>query len=74
ETGFYEATRLFKQGFYNYKYILLNPDGSVNDGIISGDFDETENQYTVVAYYRELGGRYDRVIGAGSANSRNITN
>lgn len=74
ETGFYEATRLFKQGFYNYKYILLNPDGSVNDGIISGDFDETENQYTVVAYYRELGGRYDRVVGAGSANSRNITN
>jgi hypothetical protein len=74
ESGFYEGKRLFKQGFYNYKYILLNPDGSVNDGIISGDFDETENQYTVVVYYCELGGRYDRVVGAGSANSRNITN
>lgn len=74
ETGYYETTRLFKQGFYNYKYILLNPDGSVDDGFISGDYDETENQYTVLVYYRELGGRYDRIIGAGSGNSRNITN
>lgn len=70
----YELQRLFKQGFYNYKYILLNKNGSVNDGVISGDFDETENQYTVLVYYRELGGRYDRIVGAGSANSRNITN
>lgn len=74
QTGAYETSRLFKQGFYNYKYILLNKDGSVNSGIISGDFDETENQYTVLVYYRELGGRYDRIVGAGSANSRNITN
>jgi hypothetical protein len=28
----------------------------------------------VLAYYRGVGGRYDRVIGVGSANSRNITN
>lgn len=74
EKGGYETKRLFKQGFYNYKYILLNKDGSVNDGIISGNFDETENQYTVLVYYRELGARYDRIVGAGSANSRNITN
>ncbi len=70
----YELERPFKQGYYNYKYILLNEDGSVNDGIISGDFDKTENQYTVLVYYRELGGRYDRIVGVGSANSRNITN
>ena len=74
QKGVYELQRPFKQGFYNYKYILLNEDGSVNDGIISGDFDKTENQYTVLVYYRELGGRYDRIVGAGSANSRNITN
>lgn len=70
----YEVTKLLKQGFYNYKYILLNKDGSVNSGFISGDFDETENQYTVLVYYRELGARYDRIVGAGSGNSRNITN
>lgn len=74
KTGLYEGRRLFKQGFYNYKYVLVMPDGTVDGGFISGNFDETENQYTVLVYYREPGGRYDRVIGVGSANSKNITN
>ncbi|MDQ7917690.1 DUF5103 domain-containing protein [Mesonia sp. MT50] len=70
----YETKRLFKQGFYNYKYVLLEKDGTINEGYFSGDFDKTENQYTVLAYYKELGGRYDRIIGVGSGSSRNITN
>ncbi|MDT0293292.1 DUF5103 domain-containing protein [Mesonia ostreae] len=70
----YETKRLFKQGFYNYKYVLLEKDGTINEGYFSGNFDETENQYTVLAYYKELGGRYDRIVGIGSASSRNITN
>ncbi|MBW2960944.1 DUF5103 domain-containing protein [Mesonia aestuariivivens] len=74
KTEVYEGKRLFKQGFYNYKYVLVNPDKSINEGFNSGNFDETENQYTILAYYREIGGRYDRIIGVGSANSRNISN
>jgi|AntDeeMinimDraft_5_1070356.scaffolds.fasta_scaffold00668_5 hypothetical protein len=74
ESGYFEGKRLFKQGFYNYKYVLKKPDGSVNTIFFSNSFDETENQYVVLAYYRGVGGRYDRVIGVGSANSRNITN
>lgn len=73
-TGYYENARLFKQGFYNYKYVLLNNDGSLNEGFISGNFDETENQYTILIYYRNPGARYDQLIGVGSANSRNISN
>ncbi|WP_443089596.1 type IX secretion system plug protein [Zunongwangia sp. HRR-M8] len=74
ETGYYETARLFKQGFYNYKYVLVNKDGSIDEGFISGNYDETENEYTVLVYYREIGGRYDRIIGLGSANSSNISN
>src|SRR5690554_3526886 len=70
----YKNTRLFKQGFYNYKYVLVNRDGTIDSGAISGDFWETENDYTVIAYYRELGGRYDRIIGVGGANSSTISN
>ncbi len=73
-TGYYENARLFKQGYYNYKYVLLNRDGSIDDGYISGNFDETENEYIILAYYRSPGARYDRLIGIGSANSRNISN
>ena len=50
------------------------PNGSIDEGFNSGNFDETENQYTILAYYREVGGRYDRIVGVGSANSRNISN
>ena len=66
--------RLFKQGFYNYKYVVVNRDGTVNGGAVSGDFWQTENDYTVLVYFRDLGARYDRIIGAGSANSININN
>ena len=74
EKDVYENARLFKQGFYNYTYILLKPDGTIDPGFISGNFDKTENQYTILAYYRDIGSRFDRVIGKGEANSVNITN
>lgn len=73
-TGKFYLDRLFKQGFYNYRYVLRRPDGSVEPGFISGNFDETENEYTIITYYRAPATRYDRVIGKGNANSSNITN
>lgn len=69
DTNRYEGARLFKQGFYNYKYVLRNDDGSVDEGKYSGNFEQTENQYSVLVYYREPGGRYDQIIGIGTANS-----
>ncbi|WP_378183005.1 DUF5103 domain-containing protein [Aquimarina sp. SS2-1] len=74
ENAVYTSKRLFKQGFYNYKYVLLRPDGSIEPGFISGNFDETENEYVVIPYYRAPTARYDRAIGKGVGNSRNITN
>ncbi len=73
-TGYYEGARLFKQGYYNYKYVLVDGDGKIDEGFISGNFDETENVYSILVYYRNPGGRYDRLIGTGSADSRYITN
>ncbi|APG60212.1 DUF5103 domain-containing protein [Christiangramia salexigens] len=74
ESGYYETARLFKQGYYNYKYVLVNNEGELLDGFISGNFDETENAYSILVYYRNPGARYDRLIGAGYTNSRNIRN
>ena len=68
----YRNSRLFKQGFYNYKYVVVNRDGSIDGGAVSGDFWQTENDYTVIVYFRDLGGRYDRIIGVGAANSNQI--
>lgn len=70
----YRTSRLFKQGFYNYRFVLVDRDGSVDEGSIGGDYWETENDYTVVVYYRGPGERYDRIIGYGKSNSSIITN
>lgn len=74
DTELYEGKYLFKQGFYDYQYVLVKPDKSIDEGAISGNFDVTENSYIVLVYYREPGARYDRVIGVGTANSKDIKN
>ncbi|MCB0456644.1 MAG: DUF5103 domain-containing protein [Flavobacteriaceae bacterium] len=73
-TDTYKNTRLFKQGFYNYRYVLVDRDGSIDQGSIDGNFWQTENDYTVLVYYRGPGQRYDKIIGMGKGNSSIITN
>ena len=74
ERNVFTAALLLKQGFYNYKYVAVDSNNNVNEGLISGNFWQTENSYKVLIYYRELGARYDRIIGFGEGNSVNITN
>ncbi len=73
-SNLYEATLLLKQGFYNYRYTVIDQAGEEIPGAISGNLWQTENEYTILAYYREPGGRFDKLIGIGAANSANITN
>lgn len=73
-SGTYRNDRLFKQGFYNYKYVLVDRDGSIDEGAVGGNFWQTENDYTVLVYFRDLGARFDRIVGIGKANSTAITN
>lgn len=70
----YSCALLLKQGFYNYKYIIVNKNGSIDQGAISGNYYETENNYKVLVYYKDLGARYDRIIGFGEGSSINISN
>ncbi|WP_435134084.1 DUF5103 domain-containing protein [Formosa sp. A9] len=74
DRGIYEGVLLLKQGFYNYKFVTKDENQQVNEGEISGNFYQTENDYKVIVYYRELGGRYDKIIGIGEANSVNLSN
>ena len=71
--GIYEATLRLKQGYYDYMYALkgANEDVFTMDPT-EGNFSEAENVYMVLVYYRELGGRYDQLMGVTRVNS--ITN
>ena len=71
-TGLYEATMLFKQGFYNYQYLTIDKEGTRRNYDIDGSFHLTENDYTLLVYYKPFGSRYDRVIGLGYAKSDKI--
>ena len=71
----YEKALLIKQGFTNYQYVILdNKENIDHENAIDGNFYQTENDYTIMVYYRDNNDRYDRVIGKGSANSITIIN
>ncbi|MBT8222392.1 MAG: DUF5103 domain-containing protein, partial [Eudoraea sp.] len=74
DNGNMEAVIRLKQGFYNYKYVTRNDEGVVALNLVGGNYHFTENNYTVLVYYRNFGDLYDSVIGVGTANSREITN
>jgi len=74
ETDQLELPYLFKQGFYNYKFVIERQDGSVDLNLVSGNFHVTENKYLVLVYYRDFGEFHDSIIGIGSISSRNISN
>lgn len=74
ESELYELPLLLKQGFYNYRYVVARDGVKLPYNPISGDFWQTENEYDVLIYYREPGGRYDKIIGVGNALSTSISN
>ena len=64
----YRGSVLMKQGFYNYTFATVDEFGNVNTNEINGSFFQTENQYTVIVYFKPFGSLYDRVIGMGSVS------
>jgi hypothetical protein len=66
----YEADILLKQGYFDYKYILLpNNSNKGDETYIEGNHFETENMYTVLIYHRVRGTLYDQLIAVGKFNS-----
>ena len=72
--GLFEKSILMKQGFYNYQYVTKNEKGDISNSDIDGSFYLTENDYTVILYYKKYGSRYTRIIGVGFGNSKKIHN
>jgi len=72
--GVYEKTLYLKQGYYSYTYVTK--DANKRDAVAlteqtDGNYWETENDYTVLIYYRSLAGRHDELIGVQTINSLN---
>ncbi|WP_281336523.1 DUF5103 domain-containing protein [Flavobacterium eburneipallidum] len=75
KTNTYEKAVLIKQGFTNYQYQIADDKGTIDgEKAIDGNFWQTENDYTILVYYRQNNDRYERVIGKATANSSIISN
>ncbi|MCD4680489.1 MAG: DUF5103 domain-containing protein [Bacteroidales bacterium] len=59
----YEATMFLKQGYYNYQYVFLEDGKTAGDvTLIEGNHFDTENEYKIFVYHREIGTIYDKLI------------
>jgi Domain of unknown function (DUF5103) len=66
----YEASAFLKQGYYSYTYTLVDENGADKTNLLEGNYWETENNYTVLVYYKGFTDRTDQLIGVGEINSR----
>jgi hypothetical protein len=72
ERGMYEVSVFLKQGFYNYAYITIDrndPKRNMSFEFTEGNHQETENDYIILVYYRDLGGRADQLVGLTKLNT-----
>ncbi len=70
EAGAYELTLLLKQGYYNYHYVFRDDRTGITDfAYIEGSHFETENDYSILVYFRESTARYERLIAYKTINT-----
>lgn len=72
-TQTYSLTLPIKQGYYEYMFALKSrSDGSADVTQIEGSYFETENEYTILMYYRDIGLDYDQLIGVKTISTRDF--
>ncbi len=72
EKGMYETSLFLKMGYYNYGYATVGREDPARKFLMDfteGNHMETENTYTVLVYYRALGGRADELVGMSTFSS-----
>lgn len=72
DKGVYETTLFLKQGYFDYMFVTIekkDPKRRAGFELTEGNLWESENEYMILVYYRELAGRADRLIGVGRVNS-----
>lgn len=62
EDRLYHKSLLFKEGAYNYQYLVPVKHG-LTGAMTEGNHFETPNEYQVYVYYHPFGSRFDRLIG-----------
>ena len=73
EKNRYEADILLKQGFYDYKFVMKE-NGKIYYDFFDKSSYQTENNYQIIVYYKNIFERYYRCIGFTNLSSKSIRN
>lgn len=65
----YTGSAYLKQGYYNYLYIVQEPNGNITPVYTEGNTFETENDYQIIVYHHIFDRNYDSIIGYAVVNS-----
>ncbi len=68
----FEKVLRLKNGYYSYNYVtrtINKPDEAPSMNLTEGNSWESENQYSILVYYRPFGGRADELVGYTEVNS-----
>ena len=69
----YEGSIYLKQGYYNYHYALNDTTlNRIDISYIEGTHYQTRNDYYVYVYHRDVGSRYDRLVGFLKTSSKEL--
>lgn len=68
----YVTQPFLKQGYYDYYYATVSGDEKIaNLEEFEGNWHQTENNYTILVYFRPFGARYDRLVAVQTINTLN---
>lgn len=59
----YELDVLLKQGRYEYKYATATPEGNSDEMTFEGSHAQTENEYLILIYHKNIQYKYDELVG-----------
>lgn len=60
----YELEVQLKQGRYEYKYATKTTEGKIDDTSLEGSHAQTENEYMVLIYHKNIQYKYDELVGS----------
>ena len=74
ELNMYTCPVLLKHSYYNYHFILRDKQGNIDYTFTEGNHQETENDYTILVYHKNVFYGYDEIIGLAYRNSNALKN
>ena len=72
ELKMYTCSVLLKHSYYNYHFVLRDKDEKIDYTFTEGNHQETENDYTILLYHKNVFYGYDEIIGLATRNSNTL--